>query len=328
MLTDPIVAPPTAVPGPRRHRAVFWGALVVAVAVLAAGVVIAVVGYIETSGPAGTVRGYFAALARSDAPAALAFGRTPAGERELLTSRVLAEQQRIAPIGDVSIGSARRSGNTAQVDVHYTLRFFHKPQKLTDTIEVRQLGGDWRLVATAVETSIGVEQAPQRASILGAAVPRGKVLMFPGAVPIRFDSPYLTLKASDDLVSFASGPTADVYVDVSDAGEKAVITALTAALRPCLTGGKDPRCPQPTGRTIPGTVKAAPAGPVADKLSVDVGNDPEGTLDITGTVHVTGTYRSLGFDNRTNTKTGAFDVPVHATAYAVAPVQITWVRGP
>ena len=61
------------------RRALYWSAVVLAVAVLAGGAVFAYLGYRSTAGPDGTVRGYFAALARADAPAALGFGRLPAG---------------------------------------------------------------------------------------------------------------------------------------------------------------------------------------------------------------------------------------------------------
>ena len=59
---------------PRRRPVLFRSAVVVAVLLLAGGSVVAVRSWLATSGPAGTVRGYLAALAGGDAPSALAFG--------------------------------------------------------------------------------------------------------------------------------------------------------------------------------------------------------------------------------------------------------------
>src|SRR4051812_31040755 len=103
------------------RRALYWIAVLVALAGLVGGAAYAYVAYRATSGPDGAVKGYFAALARSDAPAALAFGDVPAGPHELLTSAVLAEQQRIAPLHHVQILDVSRSGGAASVRYSYQL---------------------------------------------------------------------------------------------------------------------------------------------------------------------------------------------------------------
>ena len=46
----------------RRHRALYWTCAALAVIALVGGTVVALVSYAATGGPAGAVRGYFAAL--------------------------------------------------------------------------------------------------------------------------------------------------------------------------------------------------------------------------------------------------------------------------
>src|ERR1700753_1320051 len=105
------------------RRALYWTAVLIAVGALAGGAVIASPGYSATAGPDGAVRGYFDALARSDAPAALAFGGLPPGPRDMLTSQVLAEQQQIAPLRNVQIHDVRQDGSQATVRYSYRLGF-------------------------------------------------------------------------------------------------------------------------------------------------------------------------------------------------------------
>lgn len=321
---------PVPATGPRRHAAAFWSAVIAASLLLGGGVLVAALGYGATAGPDGAVRGYFAALARSDAPAALAFGDLPSGPHTLLTSTVLREQQRIAPMRQFSIKSTRRDGTRATVTIDYTLEFPGDRQQITDTVQVRETDGSWRLVRAAIPTQLEVVRAAQRATIVGAGIPEGTVLVFPGAVPIRLDTPYLELEAAEDSVSFTAGPTTQVSATVSEAGKKAVRSAVSVALRSCLDGSsRDRRCPQPTERCVPGSLRGALVGAIGDDLTVDLDQTATGTLDITGgvRVRVRGTYRKLTFRNRTVVGSGQLRLPIRASAYAVGPLQIVWAAG-
>src|SRR3954454_11020099 len=106
----------------------YWIAVVAAAALFGGGLALAYLGYAATSGPDGAVRGYYAALQRSDAPDALAFGSVPNGAHILLTGDVLAEQQRIAPMRGFSVVSTVQDGDRATVRVRYTLAFPGNPQ--------------------------------------------------------------------------------------------------------------------------------------------------------------------------------------------------------
>lgn len=311
--------------GRRWRREVFGAGILVAMVSLAAGAVLGYRGYVQTAGPAGAVRGYFAALARSDAAGALAFGAVPDGPHTLLTSDVLREQQRIAPLREFSVTSTRQSGDRARVSVHYLLDFPNDPQQISAVVPVRNSGGGWRLVGSAIPTELRLSQAQQRATIRGAAVPAGRLLLFPGAAPIRLDSPFLQLRPARASVRFGADPSTEVAVEVSDAGRRAARGAVRAAVQACLSGRGDRTCPQPSERYVPGSLRGT-ADSAVPALSVRVDNSPAGVLDVSGKVAVTGTYRRLSFENRAVAGKGTFALPVRASAYAVAPLRIAWRR--
>jgi hypothetical protein len=316
----------------RGHRGLFRIAVVLAAAVFVTGAVVAVRSYEQTAGPDGAVKGYFAALERGDAPAALGFGDLPAGASLLLTSAVLHDQQRIAPITDVRIGTVRRSGNRATVAVDYALQFAAGSRQVADSVQVVHAGRRWRLARTAVPTQIQLLQALDRATILGAAVPDGTVLLFPGAVPVSFDTTYLQLAPGTDTVALNSPGegTTELTVQVSPPGRSAVLAAVTAALRACLKGGAsvNPTCPLPSDRYVPGTLQGSFAPTATADLTLGVSADPAGVIEIdNATIPVTGRYTVLDFNNQPVAKSGRLTLPITATIYPTAPVTIVWGGG-
>jgi hypothetical protein len=309
-----------------RRRVYYWLGVAAAVALFGSGLVVAYLGYTQTSGPDGAVRGYYAALRRSDASDALAFGTVPSGPHVLLTSTVLAEQQRIAPMRGFSVASTVQHGNRATVRVRYTLAFPGSPQRQQDTVRVRRSGDTWRLVRTAVATTLYLPVGLARATIVGAGIPKGTVLMFPGAVPISYDSPYLEFDPATATVSFASKSRTDVTTRVSTAGEKAVDKAMRRMVAKCLAAGPraDTGCPVPDPRYVPGSLHGKPAGPVGKKLIIDLESTEIGRLDVSGRVRVRGHYRRLTFTNQPRTKSGRIALGVQAFGYAVRPLRLTW----
>ena len=230
------------------RRALYWLTVVIAVAALAGGAVYAYLGYRDTAGPDGTVKGYFAALARSDAPAALGFGRVPAGPRDLLTSQVLAEQQQIAPLRDVQIQSVARSGSRATVRYSYQLRFRTGSRTVTGAVQVIDGAAGWRMTQTAVATTVKLDQATDRSTFAEAAVPEGRTLLFPGALPIRFDTPYLALTPRAAQVRFGGRRTTTLGVRATPAARLRLTAALHKRLTACVSG------PPPTAR-LPAAVR-------------------------------------------------------------------------
>jgi hypothetical protein len=313
----------------RRWRGWFWTAVATAFLTVVAGAVIAFIGYRQTSGPDGAVKGYFAALERSDAASALAFGDIPDGARTLLTSRVLREQQHLAPISNVQITDVQHSGKTATVSVHFVLDFSGERLGVDDSVQVIHRGGSWRLARVAATTRLDVLQAIDRASVVGAPVPPDAVLVFPGAAPIRLDTPYLAVEPETSIVTLSGSNDTAIGITVSTAGRTAIRSVLQTQLQSCLTTGAkaDPRCPLPTPRAVPGTVRATLPPNAADAVGMVVQADSSGLVQLTGKLPLNGTYTALDFNNIAHGYRGAFTLPVQALAYPGSPVVVSWQRG-
>jgi len=307
------------------RRRLFWVAVVGAVALLVAGTLLAVRGYERTAGPAGAVRGYFAALARGDSAAALAFGDVPAGPHTLLTADVLKSQQRIAPLRDVQVLATHRDGTRAVVVVRYVLGYPGSPQTVNSRVPVHRRGDEWRLDAVAVPTSFDFDRALQRATVVGAGVPDGDTLAFPGAVPITFDTPYLQLTAAEDSVSFGQPPGLTVYVEVSPAGKQAVVAEVQRVLTACLAGRGGAACPLPNERYVPGSIRGSVVGALAEQVDVSLDDGTAGVLVVKGDVVVAASgYQRLTFLNRSTSGHGRIVLALHARAYAVRPLKLVW----
>lgn len=306
------------------RRKLYWAGVLAGVLLLAAGIAVSALGASATATPAVVVRGYFAALARGDAPAALAYGTVPPGPHALLTSAVLQEQQRIAPLRNVSVGSISEHGSKATVEVTYELAFPARTVSESVRIALHKASGDWRLNRVSVPIDLQPTGGRQRESILRARLPTGTTLVFPGALPIRLDTPYLELDPPRDTVRFDVPGTMGVYLRVSDAGRAAMVRAVGAALRRCLTRGDDPGCPLPSERYVPGTIRGVVKGGLrpADVLLQNL--DPIGTLRYSGAVTVSGTWQRLNFHNQRVTGHGRIDLDLDAQAYAVPPLRVHW----
>ena len=72
-------------------------------------------------------------------------GSLPAGSRSFLTSTVLHQQLKLAPMRDITIGADTDSGSDTRVSFGYDLAFGRGDQHVEDSVLVRQLGGRWRL---------------------------------------------------------------------------------------------------------------------------------------------------------------------------------------
>ncbi len=302
----------------------YWAGVFVAVGLIATGVTVAVLGYADTAGPDGAVRGYFAALTDADAPTALAYGMVPDGSHTLLTDEVLREQQRIAPLQDATITGVRRHGDTATVAVRYVLAFPDLALPISAEIQVHKSSGEWRLDRVAIPVRLRASEGSQRQSVLGSALPTGTVLLFPGALPISLDTRYLQLDPSVDNVAFDSPPLINVNLAVTAAGRAAFTRATLAAVRTCVTGPRDPACPLPDERYVPGSVRGSVDGGLRATIVSLVPGEAVGSMDLTGRATVDGSYLRLNFHNRQVAGHGRVDISVHAVAYAVAPVQVRW----
>jgi hypothetical protein len=289
-----------------------------ALLVTVAGALIAVSGSGSTArGPAAVVLRYFADLQRGDAAAAVAAGRLPAGRRTFLTDQVLAEQQGIAVIRSVAVTHLTQRGRHAVVRVRYGLG----PRTVHAAIRLHQRDGRWLLDRVAVPVIVHVAPARNRAVLAGRPVPDGPVLLFPGAVPVTFDTAFVTSDAAS--VGFASAPDIRVRAGVSRRGRHAAVAALEQALRDCLVTPA-PDCPQPEGRVVPGTVRSGLLSQPRGHVRVTLAPSPAGVVDLRERVRAQLQFHRLDFRDRPHSVSGTFALLMHARAYATAPLHVVW----
>lgn len=316
-------------PAPRirpatRRRPLVVAGVVLGTALLVTGGVLAGVGLASAPGPATVVRDYFAALSDADAPAALSYGELPRGPRTFLTTAVLREQASIAPLTDVTVTSTRVNGDRATVGVSYTLGFAGDPITTATTVELHRGSGTWRLDQVAVSVELVPNTAQQRLAMLGRSLPGAAVLLFPGAVPVRPDTPYLELAPTLDHVSFGGPSTLYLAVRISAAGESAVDTAVTAMLRRCVSGHGAATCPLPNERYVPGSLHGRLTGTLTGFADLDQHN-PAGLLRYAGTVNFTGRWRALDYDNVAQPGSGRVKLDVRVIGYATTPLRLRWI---
>jgi hypothetical protein len=294
------------------------------------GAVYAYNAYRDGAGPDGAVRAYFHALASGDAPAALASGAIPAGNRAYLTDAVLSEQLKLAPIRDVMIVSDDRAGGHAKVSYSYDLAFKAGDLKASGTVGVTLVGSHWRLDAVAVSGTYYLNDAVDRASFGGTGIPPGPVLLFPGAVPLTFDTPYLRLSLSSEAVQLGASGEVGLATQLTGAAMAVLHDHLERLLTACVqvsaTAASD--CPvPPANQYVPGTLRGKVTLDDSD-LDVSMNADPAGGIVITGTATFTGSYRELAFDNVGQDHTGVLALQLNAVAYAVAPLTVRFVDAP
>ena len=312
---------------PRRHRLLFWAMLVAALAVAGGGGTYAVTTYQALIAPERVVLDYLAAVAAGDAAGALAYGDLPAGEHGMLTAEVLAAQRDIAPISGITAQVDVPAGDVAVARVSYELGFAGSPLTIEDEIGLTRDGRTWRLTAVAVPVTMRVLNASGRATVAGADVPGGKQLVFPGALPLAFDTDNLALDEASRVVRFAQADTLNETAELSAAGESAVRAAFGAAVEACLTGAapEPTLCPLPSDpRAVPGTLRGTTVGPASAAVVVATQPGNDGLVRIEGELTITGEYRQLDFNNQQVTKTGKFSMNILAACFAPAPESIGW----
>jgi hypothetical protein len=313
--------PAKRVRSPRRHRGVFWVAVLTSLVAVVAGVFVAVTTYVSATAPDNLATDYFRALSRGDATAALAYGDVPAGPRTYLTGGVLRAALEVASISDVSALSVDRGGNTANVTVQYQLGFRGNQKAVTDRVTLNRHGRSWRLASTAASVQIIAKVAGHRLTLAGSALPAGSVLVFPGALPLSVDTP--NLEIGEDVVIHLTDKRT-LRPTLSKAGTQAVQAAIVSAVRACLGTNPSPSCPVPTdARVVPGTVHGTLTGDLGHELTIQV-TGPDGLLDVRGSVAVRGSYQRLDFDNLPAATSGTTDLAIRAHCYAANPSKLVW----
>jgi hypothetical protein len=303
------------------RRAAYRTAFVLCVLAVIVGSVLAWRAYPSRSSPQDVVRAYFAALERADAPTALGLGTVPVGPHAFLTSAVLAEQQRIAPMSAVVVGNVVRDGDRARIGYRYRQRLDGADQIFTGTLDLTDTASGWRLRRAAVPTRVVLSQATDRLTFAGTAVPTGRTVLFPGALPARFDNPYLRLDPATAIVQPTTGPRILVTVEPTALARSRLLRALAHTLTGCEHAVRPAAsCPAATGRIVPGSLRGRLL-PLASGITFGVRGAP-GRVTMTGTATFVGRYGELGHDNVVHERTGRLVLPVDASAYPVAPLTV------
>lgn len=314
---------PVRVTGPYQH--VFWLALLLATALTLGGASFAAGAYQADGMPDTVVRQYFAALQDGDAATALGYGAVPAGSRSLLTPGVLAAQNAMGPIEGVGVRQVHRSGDSAQVDVTYTVALPTGRDTVLDTVAVVRHGHGWRLAQSAIRVNLGPDGGSALASFAGAEVPDGDFLMFPGAVPVTYNTPNLRLQPSSSVLRFADTGALLLEATVTPAGERAIVLSLRAALSACLAGtaSQQALCPVPNPYVdVPGSLRGTLTAVDTGALHLAV-MSADGKVTIAGTVGVHATYQELDKNNIATAKTAAATT-VAAYCFVTTPGTIGW----
>jgi hypothetical protein len=316
---------PAAMRPASTHQQSFWFALMVSVAVTLVGASFLVGAYLTDAQPETVVRSYFAALSSGDAAGALGFGTVPQGAHDLLTDQVLADQNRVATISGFTVGAVRQHGDTADVDVRYTLALPTGRTPVTDTVPVVRAGTGWRLAHSAVTKTFDETTGSELATFAGSTVPVGDQPMFPGAAPVEITTPNLALSGPARVIRFADDPIYLFNVDVSADGRKAIGSALDAAFDRCLAGKAPSQvlCPLPDPELgVPGTLLGKPTSSPTNSVTFKV-SSRNGRIDIGGSVPVMAHYEKLDTNNLA-VRTDVTSVDVRAHTFATAPTVIVW----
>ena len=171
-----------------------------------------------------------------------------------------------------------------------------------------------------------LSQAENRATFAGAALPTVQQVLFPGALPVTFDTRSLQLTADSGVIRFAGADSLDLAVEVSASGTSQIDAAVNRALAACVAATvATALCPVPstTARAVPGTLRGTLVGG-STTVQTTVGDDADGTIDISGSFLVNGTYQALDYNNQVSTAKGRRTVTFNAHCYATSPGQIVW----
>ena len=154
-------------------------------------------------------------------------------------------------------------------------------------------------------------QAADRASFAGAVIPFDSTLVFPGAVPITFDSPYLRLTLATDQLTLSQSSDVELSAELTPAATSAIVHQLNTLLTACgraadaADASSGARCPVPSPQFVPGSMSGTLMSQPSD-LTLGVASSSTGLITITGEADFDGSYRMLDFNDVAHARTGSF----------------------
>lgn len=241
---------------PPKNRRPFYIAIIAA-CVVAAVVLVAVIASVsggdtgsnssEAATPADAARGYLEALARGDANAALAFGLSEPGSRELLTDDILEQQISRAPITDINILDDG-SPVGAYARIHVSAKF---GAQISDTqLSMRKTDDGWKLNNAAVKLDLSSLQGANKALQYLTVFDRpttSPVYVFPGWVDYGSSNPNLAFEVGESLLNQLEMFTlfSSVQAQLSPDAQTTINSTLSDDLAKCTSSSRlaPPGCP-------------------------------------------------------------------------------------
>jgi hypothetical protein len=186
----------------------------------------------QTDTAQAAVQGYLQAVSSGDAASAIAYAANPPMEQSLLTNEMLAANQAVAPITDITVTEGTGSDHQS-VQVAYNLG----GTPVSTTFEVTQVNGTWKLDSVAVPLpldlsgTMGVDLA-----INGVPLLNINPTVFPGRYTVESVSGWYKLSGGTVQVDNAtpSGPSPEAKLSLASPGVSAIRKAAQAKLNSCL----------------------------------------------------------------------------------------------
>ena len=206
-------------------------AIVAAVAIAAGGITGRVLASASGgTGPSDTVLRFFQAVRDNDAKAALAELATPPADTTFITNEILAAGHSAGAISAINVPAT----NSTVVPVWYTVG----GEAVTDRISVQPVGNGYKVSTSLNSGGIALKskiRAQLPLSIAGTRVTTDTVVLLPGSYPlttvtdhVQYGTGSLVIKRLNDAPS-----ANDLKLEVTDAGQKAAATAVSASLIAC-----------------------------------------------------------------------------------------------
>ena len=308
----------------RRLSLARLGVALVAVLALVGGIAFAVTALTKVTSPRSTVADYFAALRRADAPGALSLGPRLSGDTRLLTSAVLREQQQLGPISGVRVGDTTENGSRATVAVSYSVGGV-APTTRNETVVLHRKGNGWELDRSSSLVRVHLRNAAHRTTLAGSAVPSTPVHVFPGVLPLRFDTAALQLDPKAPTITLSADADLNVAVVLSAAGRRARAAPLDSAVAACLRKPAPCLLEATATRTVPGSLRGTvSAPPSADPPQLVLSTDADGLVRASGTFKADAQWTVLDFENQPEQRHGTVSVDYRARLFVSEPGTIVW----
>ena len=178
------------------------------------------------------VQGYLQAVSSGDSASAIAYAATPPMEQSLLTDEMLAANQAVAPITDITVTEGTGSDHQS-VQAAYNLG----GTPVNTTFDATLVNGTWKLDAVAVPLPLDLSaMAGVDLAINGVPLLNVNPSVFPGRYLVEAASGWYTLSGGTVQVenTTPSGQAPEVKLALTSSGVSAIRKAAQAKLNACL----------------------------------------------------------------------------------------------